>query len=537
MKRKENNFIKAKIDKSWVIDNIKDFFNDLNLENYSLKHTNFKDFDFKTDEEDEKITKFGNYEQSYNQTSTVQEPTYRYSDNRKNFNENLYRKNSNRSKLREKQKYITSNNKESNLTKINSEKNNNVFKFSPNKKDFEPLVRKKQAKLIEIENKNREKMQNRADVIYGDDETYFKKYKKSKKYNYFQMPKQNNKEKNSHMAIENIAEKLIETKKPLLHNDKIDNLELVNSINVELDNGESIPITDFVPNLKENLDTALKYPLSIDANLLIKVFPKFCDYIYKKYGRNVEAKNIVKLKEWAIVINNIFDEKIRLYKNITPLRYAIKLFLDFTENTQTEELKDMLEMFLDSSNLTSEITKLAGLKDADLLKLTAENANLNTKYTKNADIYNSPNELPEKLQPIIKNKLTEQKLSLNSKGIIFNFDSEIAQRVTQNSDFKKFIKNNIDKIPSCYENKDFNSSMQFTDKDFNMYLIFRNVDVIDLKRDIFGNITGYILDTTDYNENDSMNLVKAARRLQEQGKIEPLFVLVKFYVRTNNNER
>ena len=49
----------------------------------------------------------------------------------------------------------------------------------------------------------------------------------------------------------------------------------------------------------------------------------------------------------------------------------------------------------------------------------------------------------------------------------------------------------------------------------------------NLKYDIFGNISGDLIDTTDYNEGkEEPIIVQKARELQDEDKIEPKFIII-----------
>ncbi len=75
------------------------------------------------------------------------------------------------------------------------------------------------------------------------------------------------------------------------------------------------------------------------------------------------------------------------------------------------------------------------------------------------------------------------------------------------------------------------TSIEYKQNNPNMYYAFHYADVYNLKYDMFGNITGDLIDTTDFNAGkNEPPLVQKARELQDEGKIEPKFVIVHFVI-------
>ena len=65
----------------------------------------------------------------------------------------------------------------------------------------------------------------------------------------------------------------------------------------------------------------------------------------------------------------------------------------------------------------------------------------------------------------------------------------------------------------------------------NLYYAFNKVDIHNLKYDMFGNISGDLVDITDFNgSKQEPILVQKARELQDAGIIEPKFVIVHFVI-------
>ncbi len=88
--------------------------------------------------------------------------------------------------------------------------------------------------------------------------------------------------------------------------------------------------------------------------------------------------------------------------------------------------------------------------------------------------------------------------------------------------------NNNESLP-LYENK---KSIEYKQKeDNNKYYAYHNADIHNLKYDAFGNISGDFVDTTDFNKGKTEPiLVQKARELQDEGIIEPKFVIIHFVI-------
>ena len=145
-------------------------------------------------------------------------------------------------------------------------------------------------------------------------------------------------------------------------------------------------------------------------------------------------------------------------------------------------------------------------------------------------------ELPNKFRTKIKNKLESQIGEKEAKGLLFYSNSGLANRIISDKTFKKFIKNNINNIPFYYnQGNEIKYSLEFNNGR-NLPNAIGKADVINLKFDIFGNISGDLIDITDYNNEEYRKLAKAGNALQKENKIEPIYIIVHFVLHSKNIE-
>lgn len=302
-------------------------------------------------------------------------------------------------------------------------------------------------------------------------------------------------------------------------------------------------------------------PIVADIKLAGKVFPYFVDRLnieLEARGKEkVTGVEVMDSFEWETDVRNIL-ESAKQYKKILNNREAynsainVEKFLKYMEvdknNPTTEELKrqedlkEMINDYINGGNLSKWLaSKKFRMPDAaELLRLNGKDSNLNIDYTRKADKYNSAYELPEKLRDITISKLESQGLSTDTKGLYFNSDSELSKRIALTPQIIDKIKEKQKEIKLfCDYNSPVEAGVLYPkisveykpNQNRNMYYAFHNADIHNLKYDMFGNISGDLIDTTDYNKGKNEPiLVQKARELQEEGKIEPKFVIVHFVI-------
>ena len=306
-----------------------------------------------------------------------------------------------------------------------------------------------------------------------------------------------------------------------------------------------------------------EHPIITDIKLASKMFP----YFVERMNIELEARGKEKVTgvevmdsfEWETAIKNIF-EGVKQYNKFSHNKSEftsarnIEKFLKYMEGSKEnptkeeikrqEDLKEMINDFINGGDLSmwaASSEHLGNIPDAaGLLRINGRNSNLNIDYTKKAYKYNSAYELPEKLIDITVSKLESQGLSSETKGLYFNSDSELSKRISLTPQIFNLVKAQKDKIKLFC---DYNSSSEpislysktsveyKQNQNRNLYYAFHNADIHNLKYDIFGNISGDLIDTTDFNagKNEPI-LVQKAKELQDEGIIEPKFVIVHFVI-------
>ncbi|MGM9994622.1 MAG: hypothetical protein ACI37R_07845 [Candidatus Avigastranaerophilus sp.] len=109
----------------------------------------------------------------------------------------------------------------------------------------------------------------------------------------------------------------------------------------------------------------------------------------------------------------------------------------------------------------------------------------------------------------------------------FNSKSNISHSIVKSKEFNDVIMNNIGDLIS---DKELSTSISYKGNNRNLYYAIGKADIINLKIDNSFNITGDLIDTTDYNAGDNRPIVKAAEKLQKSGIIEPRFLVVNFSI-------
>lgn len=300
-------------------------------------------------------------------------------------------------------------------------------------------------------------------------------------------------------------------------------------------------------NIKRNINIIKNHP---EIKLYATAFPYFVERMNQeleaKGKQKVENIEVMESYEWELFTKNV-SEALKQWKtfigNPKELNAAASPY-KFLNNLQGEEkrledLKEMIDDYVNGSIFSEGITVLAGIRDAGgLLRINGKDSDMNTLYTLWSKKYKNPNELPEKFKNTIKSKLKSQGLSENSKGLYFNSISGLSKRVAQSQEMINLIKKEKNKIQPFfnYDRKKvipFNNrtSIEYKPNNPNMYYAFHYADVHNLKYDIFGNITGDLIDTTDFNKGkNEPPLIQVARELQDESKIEPKFVIVHFVI-------
>ena len=170
-------------------------------------------------------------------------------------------------------------------------------------------------------------------------------------------------------------------------------------------------------------------------------------------------------------------------------------------------------------------------KDAvALFRLSSSKFTKGTEYIKkNGKVYNKISEIKdEKLKEDVLNKVKQQLKQNDSRGIILNKNSSLAQDIIKSKRFKSYIKNNIAKLikNKCLPDDNL-TFIPIINSNLNLFGAIHRCSIrnIRLEKDI---IKADIIDTVDYNEGEMT--VAIFRYLQETGQLENFYFVIELEV-------
>ena len=182
---------------------------------------------------------------------------------------------------------------------------------------------------------------------------------------------------------------------------------------------------------------------------------------------------------------------------------------------------------IDIPTIKQHVADEYGVETAENLLMSKPNSYLNTEYAKQFHIYNSYNDLPDDIKNYFKNKIVQQigEENLNStKGIFIDAQSDsskdLAKVLVKESGFKKIYEQSKTKLKN---NLEVEGSLDFEDTNF--YNALGSVDIKQMKFRKNGDLELLVTDVYDFNKNSKSKLVQTGRKLQEQGKIKPYFIM------------
>lgn len=209
-------------------------------------------------------------------------------------------------------------------------------------------------------------------------------------------------------------------------------------------------------------------------------------------------------------VSNNYNAIENIKKKITKLKHKIE-----AELQKKEVLDKCIESAKNLMPVSAALWKISSSKFEDGLDYIQQNGK----------IYNSLEEIKDKnTREFVRNKIKQQYQSKDSRGIIFNSNSEIANKLASSRALVKYISNNSKKFqPNTTLS---NTSLEFDILNPDLYNALHRADIIDIKIDASGTFTAKIIDTYDFNPNSNNWLVKWARMYQENGEIENYYTVV-----------
>lgn len=209
--------------------------------------------------------------------------------------------------------------------------------------------------------------------------------------------------------------------------------------------------------------------------------------------------------------------------------YNEKLTNDKTNKTNSNALfhghphaqKGIVDFGMWSKNVQNS----GNINDAkELWKISSHHFKQSTEYiNKNGVVVDSIDQLPSELKNIVRKKVIQQINQYDSRGVIFNPTSTLAQGVGHSKEFQEYIVKNIDKL---YNGKiiEFGSTNFVSDE--NLRYALGHVDILFTQLNKDGNISAIILDTYDFNKLDPDWKVKIAYDVQDAGLLENYYLLI-----------
>ena len=149
----------------------------------------------------------------------------------------------------------------------------------------------------------------------------------------------------------------------------------------------------------------------------------------------------------------------------------------------------------------------------------------NDYIIKNGTLYNDADSLSDEYNPYktkIKEKVKSQFGDVNVPGVVFHENSNVSNEISSSPEMENFMKNNYSDLKS---GKEISGSFRFGGFT-NLHNAFGSVDILSAK--LQGDyVYVMVLDTYDFNKNDPNPIVKLAHKVQETGKLNPYFTIVK----------
>ena len=365
------------------------------------------------------------------------------------------------------------------LTKINVTANK-TSNYHPLVENVEPLIKSKQNQLVNQDEQNRSKNEYRASLFYPDDAEETKLYLEKQK----KVAEEQKREQKAQL------EKQIEARK----------------------NVKTLPISDVEKTL----------------------FP---------HG-NLAEMDFAKSKELGEKINSISKdlEKIFKYKKKLPTREQIYEMIAYSLQNQEETKSAKTQFWMDFKNghiidnafAINFIQNIGfrnysigeiGKEAAENLYMAKKEYYMNTPYAREHQIFNNCYELEPRLRDYFIEKIIQQigsdKLE-TIKGIYIDTNSQSSKELAKNFDLQKKVSEHVNLLKKG-QIIEIDRNMRF--KTGNFYYAINNADILDLHINKQGNIDLLVVDTYDFNKNDSNDLVKLAREHQDRGDLVPYFII------------
>lgn len=275
-------------------------------------------------------------------------------------------------------------------------------------------------------------------------------------------------------------------------------------------------IDEYIIRINEVNENIKRIQNSFDAN-------KFDTNDKKRFVQLME-----RTKQSKRVAETLKQEIVFIEKDISQSKYESNLLNKIDEIyfklKITRELFDnsLKKQFDECINLSNKLMPVS----AALWKLSTSKFQEGLDYiSKNGQIYNTTDDLKDlQVKVFIKDKIGKQMQTADSRGIVFNSNSEIARKIAKSMAIREYIKF---KKGEFKPNMKFpNISVTFNLQELDLYNAIHKADIIDIK--IGNDMTFYakLVDTYDFNKGSKNPLVILARHYQEKNKIENYYTII-----------
>lgn len=243
---------------------------------------------------------------------------------------------------------------------------------------------------------------------------------------------------------------------------------------------------------------------------------------YTKYvSKNLKHKIISTLKDIDILQKNILYNTYNsdFLNKIDKIYFNLKILQEELDNYLKKQFDKSIDLLDKLMPISTALWKLSTTKFKDGIDY----------INKNGKIYKTIHDIKdERLKAFIQNKIAKQMHVEDSRGIVFNANSEMSKKITESAVFRKYIKEKRDTFKPNTELPDI--SVTFDLLNLDMYNAMHRADITDIK--IGNDMTFYakVIDTYDFNKGSKNPLVMLARHYQEKNKIENYYIITKIKI-------
>ena len=285
-------------------------------------------------------------------------------------------------------------------------------------------------------------------------------------------------------------------------------------------------ITGDINSIKEEIDAAISSANEQNSEIdeFIQTQNDIPHVVLQKFTTEKQdiKKNIETAKDLKNKASSIEKEiKIVEMKEISGLKLEVKVLSDKVDNVT----KEIFDRGLQLTGSLLQLRESLSLWNLSFSKFTEARDYIE----KNGEFYESIDNIEEEnLRNFVKNKVKKQFQEKDSRGVVFNENSSLAEKINTSFALKKLIKNKKSELLPGASLPD--TSLSFSVWNFDLYNAIHRADIVDIHVDLNGDFTAKVIDTYDFNPHSWNPAVMAAGHFQKERKIENYFVVVKIKI-------